>query len=206
MRTDNSRTPPSYRVSSFLQLTDRYPQLAVITCLFYTDLKQREKSFSTKPGEKLYSLVELIFISYSTYFGWSYSMNNSTRKRISTCQKKFNKTQLKQTTKTTSKQTGLINIFSCLRAKCKMCLQKPILFRFCDLNQLLKCQYFKMCLQYTLCIMTSQGLMPARNAGLSSHRQGKLNNSKWPLSKFSRAMTTKTSIPRGHQALWRHYA
>jgi hypothetical protein len=47
--------------------------------------------------------------------------------------------------------------------------------------------------------MTSQGLMPARNAGLSSHRPGKLNNSKWPLSKFSRAMTTKTSIPRGHQ-------
>ena len=202
MRTGNSRTPPSYRVSSFLQLTDRYPQLAVITCLFYTDLKQREKSFSTKPGEKLYSLVELIFISYSTYFGWSYSMNNSTRKRISTCQKKFNKTQLKQTTtKTTSKQTGLINIFSCLRAKFTMCLQKHILFRFCDLNQLLKYQFFKMCLQYTLCIMTSQGLMLARNAGLSSHRQGKLNNSKWPLSKFSRAMTTKTSIPRGHQAL-----
>jgi hypothetical protein len=52
-----------------------------------------------------------------------------------------------------------------------------------------------------ICIMTSQGLMPARNAGLSSHRPGKLNNSKWPLSKFSRAMTTKTSIPRGHQAL-----
>ena len=39
--------------------------------------------------------------------------------------------------------------------------------------------------------MTSQGLIPARNAGLSSHRPGKLNNSKWPLSKFSRAMTTK---------------
>jgi hypothetical protein len=39
------------------------------------------------------------------------------------------------------------------------------------------------------------------NAGLSSHRPGKLNNSKWPLSKFSRAMTTKTSIPRGLQAL-----
>ena len=48
--------------------------------------------------------------------------------------------------------------------------------------------------------MTSQGLMPARNAGLSSHRPGKLDNSKWPLSKFSRAMTTKTSIPRGHQS------
>ena len=28
-----------------------------------------------------------------------------------------------------------------------------------------------------------------------------MHNSKWPLSKFSRAMTTKTSIPRGHQAL-----
>jgi hypothetical protein len=52
--------------------------------------------------------------------------------------------------------------------------------------------------QYTLCIMTSQGLMPARNAGLSSHRLGKLNNSKWPLSKVS---YRKTSIPRGHQAL-----
>jgi hypothetical protein len=48
--------------------------------------------------------------------------------------------------------------------------------------------------------------MPARNAGLSSHRPGKLNNSKWPLSNFFQAMTTKTSIPRGHQALWRHYA
>jgi hypothetical protein len=46
--------------------------------------------------------------------------------------------------------------------------------------------------------MTSQGLMPARNSGLISHRPGKLNNSKWPLSKFSRAMATKTSIPRGH--------
>jgi hypothetical protein len=34
-------------------------------------------------------------------------------------------------------------------------------------------------------IMTSQGLMPARNTGLNSHRPGKLNNSKWPLSKFS---------------------
>jgi hypothetical protein len=34
---------------------------------------------------------------------------------------------------------------------------------------------------------------------------GKLNNSKWPLSKFSWAMTTKTSIPCGHQGLW-HYA
>jgi hypothetical protein len=55
-----------------------------------------------------------------------------------------------------------------------------------------------------LCIMTSQGLMPARNAGLSSHR--KLNNSKWALWKFSGAMITKTSIPRGHQALLRHYA
>jgi centrosomal protein CEP290 len=44
-------------------------------------------------------------------------------------------------------------------------------------------------------------LMPARNAGLSSHRPGKLNNSKWPLSKISRAMTTMTSIPRRHQAL-----
>ena len=32
----------------------------------------------------------------------------------------------------------------------------------------------------TLCIMTSQGMMPARNAGLSSYRPGKLNNSKWP--------------------------
>ena len=32
----------------------------------------------------------------------------------------------------------------------------------------------------------------------NSYRPGKLNNSKWPLSKFSRAMTTKTSIPRGH--------
>jgi hypothetical protein len=31
--------------------------------------------------------------------------------------------------------------------------------------------------------MTSQGLMPARNAGLSSHRPGKLNNSKWPYRK-----------------------
>jgi hypothetical protein len=50
--------------------------------------------------------------------------------------------------------------------------------------------------------MTSQGLMPARNADLSSHRPGKLNNSKWPLSKFSRAMTTATSIPRGHQAIF----
>ena len=40
-----------------------------------------------------------------------------------------------------------------------------------------------------ICIMTSQGLMPARNAGLSSHRPGKLNNSKWPLSKFSWATT-----------------
>ena len=39
--------------------------------------------------------------------------------------------------------------------------------------------------------MTSQGLMPARNAGLSSHRPGKLNNLKRPLSKFSQAMTTK---------------
>ena len=58
--------------------------------------------------------------------------------------------------------------------------------------------------QYTLYIMTSQDLMPARNAGLSSHRPGKLNNSKWPLSKFSRAMKTKTSIPRGHEAFRRH--
>ena len=31
---------------------------------------------------------------------------------------------------------------------------------------------------------TPQGIKPARNAGLSSHRPGKLNNSKWPLSKF----------------------
>ena len=45
--------------------------------------------------------------------------------------------------------------------------------------------------------MTSQGLMPAMNAGLSGHRPGKLNNSKWPPSKFSRAMTTKTSILAG---------
>jgi hypothetical protein len=30
--------------------------------------------------------------------------------------------------------------------------------------------------QLTSCIMTSQGLMPARNTGLSSHRPGKLNN------------------------------
>ena len=37
----------------------------------------------------------------------------------------------------------------------------------------------------------------ARNAGLSSHRTGILNNSKWLLSKFSRAMTTKTSILAG---------
>jgi hypothetical protein len=29
---------------------------------------------------------------------------------------------------------GLDNIFSCLRVKFKMCLQKHILFRFCDLN------------------------------------------------------------------------
>jgi hypothetical protein len=42
--------------------------------------------------------------------------------------------------------------------------------------------------------------MLARNAGLSSHRSGKLNNSKWPLSKFSRA--TKTSIPRGRHYTW----
>ena len=49
--------------------------------------------------------------------------------------------------------------------------------------------------------MTSDGSMPARNAGLSSYRPAKLNNSKWPLQKVSRAMTTKTSIPRGHQAL-----
>jgi hypothetical protein len=35
------------------------------------------------------------------------------------------------------------------------------------------------------CIMTSQDLMPARNAGLSSHRPEKLNNSKFTLSKFS---------------------
>jgi hypothetical protein len=41
--------------------------------------------------------------------------------------------------------------------------------------------------------MTSQGFMPARNAGLSSHRPGKLNNLKWPLSKFSQATTAKTS-------------
>jgi hypothetical protein len=54
--------------------------------------------------------------------------------------------------------------------------------------------------------MTSQRLMPARNVGLTSHRPGKLNNSKWPLSKFFRAMMTKTSIPCGHQAMWRHYA
>ena len=32
------------------------------------------------------------------------------------------------------KWPGLDNIFSCLRAKFKMCLQKHILFRFCDLN------------------------------------------------------------------------
>jgi hypothetical protein len=37
--------------------------------------------------------------------------------------------------------------------------------------------------------------MPARNAGLSSHHPGKLNNSKWPQSKFSRAMTTKSLRP-----------
>jgi hypothetical protein len=36
---------------------------------------------------------------------------------------------------------------------------------------------------------------------LSSHRPGKLNNSKCPLSKYTQAMPTKTSIPRGHQAL-----
>ena len=35
----------------------------------------------------------------------------------------------------------------------------------------------------------------------NSHRPGKLNNSKWPLSEIFRAMTIKTSIPRGHQAL-----
>ena len=57
--------------------------------------------------------------------------------------------------------------------------------------------------QYALCIMISQGLMPARNAGLCSYRPGKLNNSKRPPSKFSWLMTTKTTIPRGHQALWR---
>jgi hypothetical protein len=33
-----------------------------------------------------------------------------------------------------NEHTGLNNIFSCLRAKFKMCLQKHILFRFCDLN------------------------------------------------------------------------
>ena len=60
--------------------------------------------------------------------------------------------------------------------------------------------FFKALRQKTLCIMTSQGLMPARNAGFNSRRPGKFNNSKWRLSKFSRAMTTKTSIPRGHQA------
>ena len=57
--------------------------------------------------------------------------------------------------------------------------------------------------QLTLCVMTSQGLMPERNADLSCL---KLNNSKWPPSKFSRTMTTKTSTPRGHQALYCHYA
>jgi hypothetical protein len=36
---------------------------------------------------------------------------------------------------------------------------------------------------------------------IRSHRAGKLNNSKWPLSTFSRAMTIKTSIPLGHKAL-----
>jgi hypothetical protein len=50
-------------------------------------------------------------------------------------------------------------------------------------------------------VMTTQSLMPARYAGLSSHRPGKLNNSNWPLWEFSWAMTTKTSTPRGHQAL-----
>ena len=44
-------------------------------------------------------------------------------------------------------------------------------------------------------ILQGQGLMSERNAGLRSHRPGKLNNSKWPLSKFSRAMTTKTTRP-----------
>jgi hypothetical protein len=49
----------------------------------------------------------------------------------------------------------------------------------------------------TLCIMMSQDFMPARNAGLNSHCLGKLNNSKWPLSKFSwTVMTTKARRTR----------
>jgi hypothetical protein len=47
----------------------------------------------------------------------------------------------------------------------------------------------------------SQHLIPARNVDLSSHQPGKLNNSTWPLSESSLAMTIKTSIPRRHQAL-----
>ena len=43
--------------------------------------------------------------------------------------------------------------------------------------------------------MTSQGLMPARNVG---HRPGNFDSGHFEL--FN-AMTTKTSIPRRHQAL-----
>jgi hypothetical protein len=35
---------------------------------------------------------------------------------------------------TGTSSAGLDNIFSCLRAKFKMCLQKHVLFRFCDIN------------------------------------------------------------------------
>jgi hypothetical protein len=39
--------------------------------------------------------------------------------------------------------------------------------------------------------------MPARNAGLSRHRPGKLNNSKWPLSRFSRARLLRPAFLGG---------
>ena len=68
---------------------------------------------------------------------------------------------------------------------------------FLHYNQKLLCSHvweLQQFEQYTLlCIMTWQGLMPARNVGFGSHQPEKLNNSKWPLLKFSRAMTTITS-------------
>ena len=38
---DNSGTSSSYRISSFLKLTDGDSQFTVIACLFYTDLEKK---------------------------------------------------------------------------------------------------------------------------------------------------------------------
>jgi hypothetical protein len=42
--------------------------------------------------------------------------------------------------------------------------------------------------------VSRHSFVPAKNAGLSSHRPRKLNNSKWPLSKFFRHFSRASSL------------